>query len=156
MLFPETSATVIVYMLAISLVLYGTSLIFGKKNMFNTSNLGLVVLIIGVVLVINPSIFTSFISVIIGLYMVISSVIRLRISQTFKTTDSNAWLVTVITSVLAIICGIILMTNTNLGFTSLTFVIGLLIAVYSMISLINLIIFKKKANDIVKELTPKK
>ena len=62
------------------------------------------------------------------------------------------WLLSIILSILTILCGIIIILNPQSSSFALTTLFGILMMVYSVIGIVNLFIFKSNVNDLVKQL----
>lgn len=156
LLFSMISLEVMAYIIAGLLVLNGILNIIDDYKQFKifyffdgfTS--GLLSVILGIILISNQDYITLLIPLIIGLWFILSSTFKLRMSLALKDSNSNNWVATYILSLLTIICGLCLIFNPEVGSLSLTKVVGSLSIIYSICDIIDVIIFKKNINVIAK------
>lgn len=154
-LFPEMSITTISYVLSISLiVLGGVLVIYSLDKLFFTDlfSFGLLQVILGVIILIYPNILTTIIPIAVGVWMIVKSSVDLRLSFVLKKCKNKNWFYVTVLSLLAMVCGIMLVSNTEIGTITLTVVVGIFLCAYSLTAIVNTLIFKHNVNDIAKEL----
>ena len=153
-LIPKTYITVMSIMIAILLILYGIMLLAldYKSNIFiDNITSGILIIILGIILLLYPTIISTIIPICLGIWFISSSVSKIRLSILLKE-ENNKWIVALILSILSIICGFILIINPFKSAIALTKVLGIVLIIYSVIDMINMIIFKKNVNDIIKHI----
>ena len=64
----------------------------------------------------------------------------------------NDWIYVIILSILAVICGIMLIVKTEIGTIELTVIVGIFLTAYSLTSIIDTVIFKENLDLIAKQL----
>lgn len=151
--FPEVSFETITYILAIVLIANGIYFIVEKENSLffgGFLTLGIVELLLGVVMLLNPDIMKTLFPIVAGIVMVTKSTFDLRISLTLHKYEYSNWLSIFILSIISIICGLIIIINPSIGTVALTASLGILITVYALSNIIDTIIFKKNIKEIVK------
>ena len=105
--------------------------------------------LLGICVFLNPSIFESIIPITLGIFFVISGIFSLRISFIIKDMGSS-FVMSLISSILMIICGIILIINPAGTIIVLTTLIGILLIVYSISNVVDMCIFKSRVKEIDK------
>ena len=154
----------------LSFVSYGTGIILLITGLIPTINFfinkenqkyldisfifGIIFIIVGIVIIINPKIVASIVPLLIGIWMIINGVIKLYysilINKTIKSISS------IIISLLILVCGLLLVLNPFGGAVTLTIIIGIFLVVYSVLDLAECIIIyvsnkKSKKEEDVKE-----
>jgi len=154
----------------LSFVSYGTGIILLITGLIPTINFfinkenqkyldisfifGIIFIIVGIVIIINPKIVASIVPLLIGIWMIINGVIKLYysilINKAVKSISS------IIISLLILVCGLLLVLNPFGGAVTLTVIIGIFLVVYSILDLAECIIIyvsnkKSKKEDDVKE-----
>lgn len=146
---PETTLTSISYIIGIMLIILGfISLIKYLTSEFKQSLTveliyGIVSMIVGVLLILNPTTIASIIPFILGIWIVINSAIKIQYSVTLKNYDSNNWVYTLTVAILMFICGLVLILNPFEGAVIITKTIGIFIIIYSILDLSECFLFKK-------------
>ena len=142
--FPTTSIKVIAIIIAILLIVGGVLLI---------SDYGISIFWVNLTAVgIYPDILVILIPIVVGMFVIVNSIVDIQISLVLKDCGYNMWFLSIILSILTIVCGIIIMINPQSSSTALTTLFGILVMVYSVAGMTNLIIFKSNVNNIVKKL----
>ena len=73
-------------------------------------------------------------------------------SLSLKRVGYSSWVLPTIMSIIAIVCGVLMIVYPQSGTIALTTLFGILLIIYSVAAMLDLIIFKKNVNDIVKEI----
>lgn len=145
---PKTSIILLSYAVSILLVGNGVyQLIMGYQNislsLLDGFSGGLLSIILGFLILINPKTLAILIPIAIGLWFIVSSSYKLRISIALRSLNESIWLLLFVMSVIMMVCGIILIFNPLSGVIALTKIIGILIMVYSAIDIIEAMLIKK-------------
>lgn len=105
---------------------------------------GIVILVIGFVLIFRVDFLKELISFVIGIYIILTSIIKLHesitISKNIKTTLTSA----IVLAILGIVIGILCIVGKVLFPDIIIKYIGIMLILYSVISIINTIIIGKK------------
>lgn len=155
LIYPEFSITFFSYAFAVILIMTGLYLVIDKMDSwfsFTFFNSGILSILLGVVILIYPSSLKIVVPIVVGIWMIVNSLYAIKISTILKGVGYSNWLFTIIMSVLGIVCGCVMIANTNLGAAAITTYLGISLIVYSISFLVDLIIFKRNVNKIVKEL----
>lgn len=161
LIFPELSLDVIRWTIAIVFIVGGILLTVNDLrrqtivSMFSGSILGVGLLIMGVVVIAYPVIL-DIIPIILGAYMIISSVMTLRLTSSLKTVSTSSFYIALITSIVSIICGIVLIANPLGGSIVITSLIGAVAIIYGVSGLIDLIVFRHNIDEIAKYIKSQK
>lgn len=153
--FPEVSLKVISYVLAGILILGGVISLIKYNGTFavvDFLSIGVLMIILGLIILLNPNILTIIVPIIIGIWVVFNSVFKLKISFILKDCKYNNWVLALSLALLSMLCGIVLIVNPEIGAITFTTFIGILLIVYSLSDMVDLIIFKKNVNMIAEVL----
>lgn len=154
-LFPNMKILTISYAISILLIFLGITLViysFDKLYLINYLSFGVLQVILGGVILIYPYALTTLLPISVGVWMILKSTIDLRLSMVLKSCKVNDWIYVTILSILAIICGIMLIIKTQIGTIELTVIVGIFLTAYSLTSIIDIAIFKENINAIVKKI----
>ncbi len=152
-IFPDVSFTTITYILAVILIVNGIYFIIEKEMSFFFSSfltLGIIELLFGIIMLLNPDIVKTLFPIVIGVIMVTKATLDLRVSLLLKKYEYNTWLSLFICALIAIISGIIIIIYPSIGTMALTVYLGILITINSISSIIDVIIFKNNIKEISK------
>jgi len=144
---------VISMFIAILLIIAGVFLIVdysGRILFTNFLSTGILAVILGAILLIYPNTLSILIPIIVGIWMIVNSIVNIQLSLVLKKVDYTYGFLSVILSIIVIICGIIMILNPHTGSLALTTLFGIILIVYSLSDMIDIIIFKNNVNDIVK------
>lgn len=149
---PEASLESISYMLGAFLLVYG---IYNFIDSFRGYVLGYFIqmpiavlsIILGIVIYLNPNILETLIPVILGIFFIVNGLFKMKLSFIFKDVSSN-FVLSLITSILMVICGLLLFVNPKESAILITSVVGMSLTIYAISDLIDMFIFKKRIKDI--------
>ena len=155
LIFPQVILSLISYILGGIVLVNGalTILRYFKENNANIWNFdlayGLLCSVLALVIIFNPNAIVSIIPLILGIWMMISSIFKIQYSLNLRTYHSDKWTLTLGLAILTLICGVLLTVNPFKGAVTMTKVIGIFIIVYSIIDIIECMTLKKSLNKIV-------
>lgn len=153
-IWPETSLDTFAYIIGGSLIVYGTynfidsftiNPIFGLSQMITS----ILSFIFGASIFFNTSIFESLIPIVLGMFFIINGSFKARMSFVLKKID-NSWVLSLVTSIIMIICGIILILNPISTAIMITSIIGIILLVYGISDIIDMFIIKSRIKDFTK------
>lgn len=155
LLYPETSFKAVSIVLSVLLIVCGVYLIVdysGKILFTNFLTTGIFSLILGIILLIHPEALTVLIPIVVGVWMITTAIVDIQLSLSLKRVGYSSWVLPTIMSIIAIVCGVLMIVYPQSGTIALTTLFGILLIIYSVAAMLDLIIFKKNVNDIVKEI----
>ena len=152
---PGLSLDIIRWVIAISALVIGTLLIaadLGKNRafpFFSTTIAGIVLLIIGLVFIRHPRIMDIF-PIMLGAVFIVNAVSSGRLTAALKGTTAGKY--AVVTTILAIVCGVLLIANPWEGNISMMIFAGIMMIIYSASTFADMIVLKKNVKALTKEL----
>ena len=151
---PDISFNIISYLIGASLIVSGIYLFIidsKTKNIFiNVFLYAILLTLIGILIILNPITLKVILPIFLGLWFLISGIFKIRLDIYMK--DEPYFILSLITNIITVICGIILLINPVESVSAITISLGIIIVVSSISSLIDIIIFKKNINSVVKYL----
>ncbi|MBQ6127207.1 DUF308 domain-containing protein [Candidatus Saccharibacteria bacterium] len=152
---PSLSLDIIRWVIAIGSLIIGTILIAadlgGRRTFpfFSTTIAGIVLLIIGLVFIRHPRVMDIF-PIILGAIFIINAFTSGRLTAALRGTNAGKY--ATITTILAIICGILLIANPWEGNISMMIFAGIMMIVYSLSTFVDMIVLKKNVKELSKQL----
>ncbi len=98
---------------------------------------GIISSLMGLLLILNPHALAKIIPVILGIWITISSALKIQMAFSLKTYQSNMWKMTLVVGLLALLCGLILIFNPFEGALVITKIIGIFLIIYAIMDLIS-------------------
>ncbi len=151
---PDISFNIISYLIGVSLIVSGIYLFIidsKTKNIFiNVFLYAILLTLIGILIILNPITLKVILPIFLGLWFLISGIFKIRLDIYMK--DEPYFILSLITNIITVICGVILLINPVESVSAITISLGIIIVVSSISSLIDIIIFKKNINSVVKYL----
>ena len=151
---PDISFNIISYLIGASLVVSGIYLfiIDSKTNniFINVFLYAILLTLIGILIILNPITLKVILPIFLGLWFLISGIFKIRLDIYMK--DEPYFILSLITNIITVICGVILLINPVESVSAITISLGIIIVISSISSLIDIIIFKKNINSVVKYL----
>jgi len=152
---PSLSLDIIRWVIAIGSLIIGTILIAadlrGKRTFpfFSTTIAGIVLLIIGLVFIRHPRVMDIF-PIILGAIFIINAFTSGRLTTALRGTNAGKY--ATITTILAIVCGVLLIANPWEGNISMMIFAGIMMIVYSLSTFVDMIVLKKNVKELSKQL----
>lgn len=151
---PDISFNIISYLIGATLVVSGIYLfiIDSKTNniFINVFLYAILLTLIGILIILNPVTLKVILPIFLGLWFLISGIFKIRLDIYMK--DEPYFILSLITNIITVICGVILLINPVESVSAITISLGIIIVISSISSLIDIIIFKKNINSVVKYL----
>lgn len=136
---PEETVKIISYILGGCLIFIGiykiiNSIQMKEKNEIYNYNLicGIMIIVIGLIAIIYSTTISTIFRIIIGIWIIYSSVLRTISSLELKKIKSNIWIYALIISILMLICGLYVALNEG----AVIMTIGFLMITYSVMDII--------------------
>lgn len=141
---PEETIKVISYILGACFILVGIYKIIGYMQMKGKNDIynyhliyGIMAIVIGLIAIIYSTTIGTVFRIIIGIWIIYSSVIRATSSLRLKALKSNMWIYTLILSIIMFGCGLYIALNEG----TIIMTIGILMLIYAVMDIIENIIF---------------
>lgn len=106
--------------------------------------------ILGLFIIINPFSVMNFLTIGLGIWFLISGVLRLSYSFDLKKHKENYWLLTFVISIIKIIFGIMLIFNPFASGILLTEILGLFIIAFGLLNVVETFLYKRNIKSIKK------
>ncbi len=155
---PETTITTISYILGAVILVTGVVFMikyFSTKNQLgvfsNDLVSGVMSIIIGFIFIFNPTALAKIIPIILGIWIIISSITKIQYSLQLKMYHNKAWISTMIIAAITFMWGLLLLFNPFEGAMVLTQIIGMFILVYAVLDLVEICIIRKNLSYLKKE-----
>lgn len=151
---PDTSSKVIGIIVGIIFILNGAGMCYkyfqrnGAKLYSLNLMFGILAIILGLVLIFYPYTVMNFVTICLGIYLIISGALNINYGAWFKVGKEESWLLTVFIGILLIIFGILVMAN-PFASLSVTQVIGVFLIFLGILQITDTVLFKKRADDIM-------
>ena len=149
---PEGTIKVVSYILGAMFILTGIVKIVnyfltkGKYDLFNYDiAFGVITIIIGIVTIVYSMEISSIMRILIGLWIIYSSILRLNLAFKLKTIESNIWISSLIIAIIMMICGLYIIFIAN----AILMTIGIVILIYAISDIIESILFLMNTNKLV-------
>lgn len=131
-----------------SLVKYFSS---KEKDFYGADLLyGVISCLAGTLLIFNPTTVASILPLVLGVWMVVNSVIKLQYAFSLKSLSDKPWAGAMIMALITLALGIVFVFNPFRGATFLMQFLGVSITVYAIIDLINAFSLKKNIKGVKK------
>ena len=144
---PKASLDTFAYVIGTIMIIYG---IYSFIDSFSINPaLCLFQMTLGICVFLNPSIFESILPIALGIFFIISGAFSSRISFIIKDID-NSYILSLFTSILMIICGVVLIINPGNTALVITTLIGIILIVYSVSAIVDMFVFKSRVKEIDK------
>lgn len=104
---------------------------------------GIISCLAGITLICNPHALASIIPLILGIWITISSALKVQTAFQLKSTGSKMWTGTLVIGLIALLCGVILLFNPFKGAVIITKAIGIFLVIYAVLDLVSNYMVKK-------------
>ena len=154
-LFPNLDILTISYAISILMIVLGAFLVMytmNKLSLMNFFSFGVLQIILGIIILIYPFALVTLLPISIGVWMILKSSIDFRLSLVLKSAKVKDWIYVAILSILAIICGIMLIIKIEIVTIELTVIVGIFLTAYSLTSIIDIAIFRENIDKMAKKL----
>ena len=152
---PSLSLDIIRWVIAIGSLVIGTILVAADLGhnrtfpFFSTTIAGIVLLIIGLVFIRHPRVMDIF-PILLGAIFIINAFTSGRLTSALRGTNAGRY--ATVTTILAIVCGVLLIANPWEGNISMMIFAGIMMIVYSLSTFVDMIVLKKNVKELTKQL----
>ena len=154
---PAEVISIIVNIIGISVIVLG---VFGIIRYFRTKDesfnfdlvYGVICIIAGALIISNIKVVASFLPILIGIWIIANSIIKIQYAMNLKDYANSNWLTVMIISVLSLAVGILFVFNPFKGAKLLTQGLGIALCAYSIVDIANAIILRKNIKNFTNKL----
>lgn len=132
--------------LLLLIVSYKSNFIF-----MDTFPYGILSFIIGIILLIYPNSLKMILPIMVGIWFMVSGLFHLKLSYLIKEESVIYMIVTIMISIISVICGFVLIKNPLESVNILAITLGITLLLHSISNIVDLVIAKKYRNRIVKK-----
>ena len=111
---------------------------------------GVISILAGILVVSNPTGFTNFLTIIVGIWLLISSGFKLSIALQFRNNKEETWILNMVIAILTMFIAILLMVNPFSGSMVISTYAGIMLVVYAGMDIVEQLLFRKRADSIEK------
>lgn len=105
---------------------------------------GILCMIIGLFFVLEPKIVISFLPLIIGIWIITGSILKIQLSLNLKSIENKDWLILLIIAIITLIIGIVMILNPFRTAIAITSFAGLILLISEVINLTEAFFILKK------------
>ena len=110
---------------------------------------GIIAAVLGIVIILSPFSVSSFITVCMGLYLIVIGSNKVTYGIWFKIGNDPAWLITLVIGLMICMFGVLLLVNPFAALT-ITKLIGTFLIISSILDITNTVLIYKRSEEIVK------
>lgn len=154
LLVPELSGKVLGIIVGIIFLIEGINSIYkyfhreGAKLYNLNLVFGVIYAVLGVVIILVPSSVVEFITICLGIYMIVNGASKVNYALWLKRGNEDSWLITLATGILVAIVGVLVIFNPFASLT-LTKLAGAFLIITGILDFMNTILFKNRSKEIM-------
>lgn len=116
-----------------------------SEDSFSQLNIvyGIICILAGIFFVKEPKMIGSIIPVVLGIGIIINSSIKVQQALVLRNVKNKYWTISLVISLLSLVCGVVLLFNPFSGAVVLTKIIGIFLILYAVLDLVNTFLLKK-------------
>ncbi len=151
---PAVSNKVVGIIIGVVFLIFGINSIYkyfhrdGAKIYSLNIVFGVLYSILGVVIILYPYSVMEFVTVCLGLFIIINGATKVNYGLWLKRGSEDSWLVTLVTGIFLVVLGIMVVFNPFSAFT-LTQLTGAFLTIVGILNVSDTILFKKRAKEIM-------
>ncbi len=112
---------------------------------------GIGTIILGIIVISSPKAIASIIPFVLGVLIVINSTAKIDYSFRLRKQKNNLWVSTLVVSLIALVCGVVLIFNPFAGAEFITKIIGVILVIYAILDIISTVRISKVIKETFKE-----
>lgn len=154
LLVPELSGKVLGIIVGIIFLIEGINSIYkyfhreGAKLYNLNLVFGVIYAVLGVVIILVPSSVVEFITICLGIYMIVNGASKVNYALWLKRGNEDSWLITLATGILVAIVGVLVIFNLFASLT-LTKLAGAFLIITGILDFMDTILFKNRSKEIM-------
>lgn len=151
---PAVSNKVVGIIIGVVILIFGINSVYkyfhrdGAKIYSLNIVFGVLYSILGVVIILYPYSVMEFVTVCLGLFIIINGATKVNYGLWLKRGSEDSWLVTLVTGIFLVVLGIMVVFNPFSAFT-LTQLSGAFLIIVGILNVSDTILFKKRAKEIM-------
>lgn len=151
---PTVSNKVVGIIVGVIILIFGINAVYkyfhrdGAKIYSLNIVFGVLYSILGVVIILYPYSVMEFVTVCLGLFIIINGATKVNYGLWLKRGSEDSWLVTLVTGIFLVVLGIMVVFNPFSAFT-LTQLSGAFLIIVGILNVSDTILFKKRAKEIM-------
>lgn len=151
---PAVSNKVVGIIIGVVILIFGINAVYkyfhrdGAKIYSLNIVFGVLYSILGVVIILYPYSVMEFVTVCLGLFIIINGATKVNYGLWLKRGSEDSWLVTLVTGIFLVVLGIMVVFNPFSAFT-LTQLSGAFLIIVGILNVSDTILFKKRAKEIM-------
>lgn len=152
---PSLTNKIIGIIIGALFLLNGTNMIYkyikrdgAKLYSFNLV-FGIILSVLGLVIILAPFSVSSFITVCLGLYLIVTGANKITYGVWFKIGNDPVWLITVVIGAMYVLFGILVLLNPFSALT-ITKLVGAFLIISSVLEITDTLLLRKRSEEIVK------
>ena len=151
---PTVSNKVVGIIVGVIILIFGINAVYkyfhrdGAKIYSLNIVFGVLYSILGVVIILYPYSLMEFVTVCLGLFIIINGATKVNYGLWLKRGSEDSWLVTLVTGIFLVVLGIMVVFNPFSAFT-LTQLSGAFLIIVGILNVSDTILFKKRAKEIM-------
>ena len=154
MFLPSVSNKIVGIIMGVVILIFGINAVYkyfhrdGAKIYSLNIVFGVLYSILGVVIILYPFSVMEFVTVCLGIFVIINGTTKINYGVWLKKGNEDSWLVTLVTGIFLVIIGIMLVFNPFASLT-LTQLCGAFLIIVGILNVSDTILFKKRAKEIM-------
>ena len=151
---PSVSNKIVGIVMGVVILIFGINAVYkyfhrdGAKIYSLNIVFGVLYSILGVVIILYPFSVMEFVTVCLGIFIIINGATKINYGVWLKKGNEDSWLVTLVTGIFLVIIGIMLVFNPFASLT-LTQLCGAFLIIVGILNVSDTILFKKRAKEIM-------
>ena len=111
---------------------------------------GILSIVLGILAIIKPFEIVSLIVILVGIWLLISSIVKFAFAIEFRKLKNNSWRFDLVVAFLIFVLSILLLINPFNGYIILSTYAAIMIIIYSSMDIIEQLFIRRRLNEIVK------
>lgn len=151
---PSVSNKIVGIIMGVVILIFGINAVYkyfhrdGAKIYSLNIVFGVLYSILGVVIILYPFSVMEFVTVCLGIFVIINGATKINYGVWLKKGNEDSWLVTLVTGIFLVIIGIMLVFNPFASLT-LTQLCGAFLIIVGILNVSDTVLFKKRAKEIM-------
>ena len=151
---PSVSNKIVGIIMGVVILIFGINAVYkyfhrdGAKIYSLNIVFGVLYSILGVVIILYPFSVMEFVTVCLGIFVIINGTTKINYGVWLKKGNEDSWLVTLVTGIFLVIIGIMLVFNPFASLT-LTQLCGAFLIIVGILNVSDTVLFKKRAKEIM-------
>ena len=151
---PSVSNKIVGIIMGVVILIFGINAVYkyfhrdGAKIYSLNIVFGVLYSILGVVIILYPFSVMEFVTVCLGIFIIINGATKINYGVWLKKGNEDSWLVTLVTGIFLVIIGIMLVFNPFASLT-LTQLCGAFLIIVGILNVSDTVLFKKRAKEIM-------